>query len=205
MVNEFTPKDIAQGLEKLVHRFSKINIYLSILDQYYYGNFEITRKTMPLSLILTELAAHICGQLTRLCFDKAKSYKTVSIAEIYNQIFLNSNKASGRKHKEKFDSAGSLLQQLKSTYEDKLKSYCDKHYAHCEISLKESESDYENFKIGWNEIAELVEGAKSILNAMNLYWLNEESDFADNCKDELEKRFWKLICLPDRSSIDYWN
>lgn len=75
-------------------------MFAQILDPYFNKEFTITRKTVSLSLVLSELAAHIYGQLARLYFDRADDYKTASIKEIYNQILKSQSKgdAKGVKH-----------------------------------------------------------------------------------------------------------
>lgn len=208
--NHFSNDDISRSIELLIKKFSKISIFAHILDEYFEnGKFIITRKTMPLSMVLSELTFHISGQLSRLCFDKSpRNYKTASICEIYNKIENNSGKgaAKGVKHLARFEAAKNSIKLIEDNYKNKFKLLADKHYAHLEVRTEEEvKADYQIFQTSWVNIKKLIEEAKNILFVINLFWEDTDTDFCDTQYEDFKRRFWNLISLPDRNSSEFWT
>lgn len=189
-----TREEIQRGINALIVRVSKMGLLAHIIDPYFDG-FHITTKTFPLSLLLTEHTAHIYGQLHRLFFDLSKSYKTASIESIYKQLLsLPDPQLKGRNHLDLFRSVEKQLCGIKSKCKKKLQLYTDKYYAHTEIrSEKQAKQDYEDFRMSWHEIKQLIEESKNLINILSLYLSDTQSDFAEGQYDEDQRKFWKLI------------
>lgn len=190
-----TQDEIRIGINALITKVSKMGLYAHIIDPYFDG-FYITRKSLPLSSILTELIAHIYGQLYRLFFDFSKRHKTVSIKSIHNQLinFIDSSQLKGIRHIQMFKTLDKTIAEIESAHKKALKLYTNKYYAHTEIrSEEQAKKDYEDFKMSWPEIKELIVQAKQIINILWLYLDDSETDFAEGQYNEDRRLFWELI------------
>jgi hypothetical protein len=193
--SRFNREDIRRGIDSLVMKVSKIGLYVNIIDPYFDG-FYITRKSLPLSVILTELIAHVYGQLSRIYFDSSRAYKTASISVIYDELCCvqDKNMLKGYRHLNEFNNVKQKIEEIAINYKSKLELYCDKYYAHSEIrSIEEAKQDQDDFRMSWNEIKLLIEEAKRIIKSMWLYLDDAESDFASNQYEEFRRDFWALI------------
>ncbi len=205
--SKFTLEDISNGLKLLEKKFTRISFLIEMVDHYYQpGQFLITHRTTGLSMMLSELAFHIYGQLGRYCFDESHGgYLNISISEIYKQIKDLAVKfpPQGIAHKEEFEKVYNDLDSLKTKYQEKFRNFSDKYYAHLEIRATEedgSQLDHDNIRADWRDVQSIVAKSKEILNIMLFFWFDRDSNFESGHYPRVARDFWELFDLPENGS-----
>src|SRR5580700_6515973 len=118
----FKPDDITKGLSLLRNKFTRTGYLIHMVERRYRpGSFLITHRTTGFSMILSEVAFHIYGQLGRYCFDKAcNGYLTASLEIMFEQIdnIAKKNPPKDAIHEGAYKKAKEDFESLKSEFSD---------------------------------------------------------------------------------------
>ena len=199
---QYTPQQISNGLDLLVHKIAKIGLSAEIISPFFREKkingerFVINRETMPLVIILQDAIKYHYGQLGRCYFDgQGKENNTASISVLVDQIFNSNSDGTQRKinYETEFNNINEKLRKAEK-YKNKLRKYCNKHFAHTDIkSLRAVEKDYVDLSIPWDEFVGLINDAKDVLRSLYLVCQKSPCDFSEHAYEEYKNQFWKLI------------
>jgi len=192
--NDFTDEDISKGFKQIEGRLTRLSILLEIARPYYV-KYDFVRSH-PLVWMINESMFHVIGQIARCWFDKAKGgFKTISVRELYEQIRRN-KKYQGLQsiEKQSFDALGKEIEKYGKKYEKEISTLADKYYAHIEVRTEEEvKREYEDLKIGWKEIEDLIVSAKRVVNEMVKFWEEREANFEMGSYWIFRDQFWNSI------------